>query len=372
MHDVAIIGGGLAGLASSIELSLKGYDVVLFEKNQYPFHRVCGEYISNESADYLNHLGVKLEELGAARINRFALSTERGKKLSTNLPLGGIGISRYTLDHELVKISKRLGTTVHDNTNVIQAQHQNLNTSKGDFQARIIIGAQGKRSNIDKQLKRAFIQTPLKNESNFIGVKYHLNADLPKDLIELHLFKDGYCGISAIEEDKYCFCYLSKSSNLKAGMNIEDLEDKVLSKNPILKDYLSRFEKRYDQPKVISQINFQNKEKEASSILFAGDAAGLIAPLSGNGMSMALQSAHLLQKEVALFLDQKQNLETTSTNYSSAWNKAFKTRFAFSGLMQKAFFNPIFMAGLVYSANNFPPLATMIIRKTHGEEFYKG
>ena len=87
MHDVAIIGGGLAGLALSVELSSKGYDVVLFEKNTYPFHKVCGEYIPNESVAYLNHLGANLNALGAANINQFALSTLHGNKMSSTLPV---------------------------------------------------------------------------------------------------------------------------------------------------------------------------------------------------------------------------------------------------------------------------------------------
>ena len=48
-YDVAIIGGGLAGLSSAIELRLAGYDVILFEQEKYPFHKVCGEYVSLES-----------------------------------------------------------------------------------------------------------------------------------------------------------------------------------------------------------------------------------------------------------------------------------------------------------------------------------
>ncbi|TAE50818.1 MAG: FAD-dependent oxidoreductase, partial [Cytophagales bacterium] len=45
-YEVAIIGGGLAGLTNAILLANAGKKVILFEKNQYPFHRVCGEYIS--------------------------------------------------------------------------------------------------------------------------------------------------------------------------------------------------------------------------------------------------------------------------------------------------------------------------------------
>lgn len=372
MHDVAIIGGGLAGLALSIELSSKGYDIVLFEKNSYPFHKVCGEYISNESAAYLNHLGVNLNTLGAANIDQFALSTLDGNKMSSALPLGGIGISRYKLDSELANISNARGAQIIDNTNVISIEKSKLTTTAGDFDARIIIGAHGKRSTIDKKLNRPFIQNPLSAKDNFIGVKYHVRADFPKDLIELHIFKNGYCGISAIEDDKYCMCYLSKASNLASGMTIDELEASVLSQNPILKDYLTRFERIYDQPKVISQINFQNKEKGNDSILYAGDAAGLIAPLSGNGMSMALHGAHMLQNEISKFLEGQQNENTTLVNYTDLWKNAFNQRFRFSKVMQLAFFSPNFMNGLVKSANIFPPLASTIIKQTHGKAFFKG
>ena len=42
-YDIAIIGGGLAGLSLAIQGADKGYKTVVFEKEQYPFHKVCGE-----------------------------------------------------------------------------------------------------------------------------------------------------------------------------------------------------------------------------------------------------------------------------------------------------------------------------------------
>ncbi|MGZ4157476.1 MAG: FAD-dependent oxidoreductase, partial [Bacteroidia bacterium] len=45
-YQVSIIGGGLAGLTLAVQLADAGYSCVLFEKNKYPFHKVCGEYIS--------------------------------------------------------------------------------------------------------------------------------------------------------------------------------------------------------------------------------------------------------------------------------------------------------------------------------------
>lgn len=91
VHDVIIIGGGLAGLTAAIDLSRYGYDIVLFETNSYPRHKVCREYISNEVYAYLKNLGIDLLAAGAVAITDFEISTVNGCKTATKLPLGGMG-----------------------------------------------------------------------------------------------------------------------------------------------------------------------------------------------------------------------------------------------------------------------------------------
>ena len=101
--NVIIIGGGLAGLSSAIHLSKENIRVLVIEKNAYPKHKVCGEYISNEVLPYLKFLEIDVFELGAQKINKFELSTPKNKLIKARLPLGGFGISRYTLDNALAK-----------------------------------------------------------------------------------------------------------------------------------------------------------------------------------------------------------------------------------------------------------------------------
>src|SRR5437762_8067641 len=112
--EVAIAGGGLAGLALAILLARKGYSVVLFEKEQYPFHKVCGEYISYESWDFLQDLGVDLDALNVSHIKRLQVSAPNGKMLEQDLTLGGFGISRYALDHTLALIARASGVTIEE------------------------------------------------------------------------------------------------------------------------------------------------------------------------------------------------------------------------------------------------------------------
>ena len=96
--DVIIIGGGLAGLTNAIHLSKFKYRVLIIEKNSYPKHKVCGEYISNEVLPYLNSLGIDPIKEGAKKISKVQDSTTKSNLIKGELHLGGLGMSRYFLE----------------------------------------------------------------------------------------------------------------------------------------------------------------------------------------------------------------------------------------------------------------------------------
>src|ERR1700730_12175158 len=120
-YDVAIIGGGLGGLALSIQSARAGYRTILFEKEKYPFHRVCGEYISLESWNFLEELGLPLSDMNLPLITKLLVSAPNGKYIEQDLPLGGFGISLYTIDYELSKIAKLEGVELLAETKITDA-----------------------------------------------------------------------------------------------------------------------------------------------------------------------------------------------------------------------------------------------------------
>src|ERR1700759_3763417 len=124
-YDVAIVGGGLAGLSLSILLTRKGYRVCLFEKEIYPFHKVCGEYISMESWDFLVGLGIPLNDWGLPKIHQLIVTAPNGESLQESLPLGGFGISRYKLDASLAAIAKKENVDLFENTKVNNIHFEN-------------------------------------------------------------------------------------------------------------------------------------------------------------------------------------------------------------------------------------------------------
>lgn len=373
-YDIAIIGGGLAGLALSIQSAKAGFKVVLFEKEQYPFHRVCGEYISLESWDFIESLGLNLSELNLPIVNRLMVTAPNGNSIEQPLDLGGFGISRYTIDKALYDLAKGLRVRVEAGVKVddivFEADMFSVHSSVGIIQSRVAVGSFGKRSNLDVKWKRPFILGKQKKLDNFIGVKYHIDIDWPKDLIALHNFKDGYCGISNIEEGKTCLCYLTTAQNLKThGGSIAFMEQAVLKANPHLKKIIEKAIHLYEAPVTIAQISFERKSLIEHHVLMVGDAGGMITPLCGNGMSMALHGSKLAFETIAPFLRNEITRESMEQRYARVWTNTFGKRLTVGRWVQR-FFGKIWMTNLFIAIlKPFPFLVRAIVKQTHGEGF---
>jgi flavin-dependent dehydrogenase len=205
-YDVAVIGGGLAGLSLSILLANAGNKIILFEKEKYPFHKVCGEYISMESWKFIESLGLPLSQFDLPVIKKLIVSSPCGNFLDAKLDLGGFGISRYFLDNELKQIAEKNGVIILEETKVNEVNfHDEIFTVKyngGEITSSVVAGSFGKRSNLDVKWQRKFIKRKPGKLNNYIGVKYHVKCELPPDTIALHNFKNGYCGISKVEKNQ--------------------------------------------------------------------------------------------------------------------------------------------------------------------------
>jgi len=373
-YDAAIIGGGLAGLCLSIQLAGEGYKIVLFEKEQYPFHKVCGEYISLESRGFLERLGVPLSSWQLPLINQFQVTDVKGRLFKFPLPLGGFGVSRYKLDEALYQIALQKGVTIFTNTKVADVQFVNetfvIQSSAGTITAAIAAGCFGKRSNLDVKWSRNFVQQKANKLNNYIGIKYHIRYPHPVDTIALHNFNNGYCGISKIEGDRYCLCYLTTADNLKQNNNsIEQMEQQVLQQNPMLKDIFTRAEFLYKEPLAISQISFDKKLQVENHVLMLGDAAGMITPLCGNGMSMAMHGSKLAFESIRLFLQNKISRGQMEEQYTANWKQQFSKRLWMGRNVQRLFGGNTSTSLFFRTMKALPVLARLIIRTTHGKPF---
>jgi len=370
LKRVIIIGGGLAGLTCALQLARAGISCTVIEKKEYPFHRVCGEYISNEVVPFLTSSRLYPTEFNPPQIKNFLLSAVNGRHEKMKLDLGGFGISRFTFDNFLFRIAKGAGAEFLLNEEVEKVSFANnkfnVHTTRTEIEADVVVGTFGKRSKIDKFLHRQFLNV----KSPYVAVKYHIRCEHPDDLIALHNFSGGYCGMSNIEEKKTTLCYLTHRDVLKRFKNIMTMEQSVLFKNPFLRHVFTNSEFLYPKPEVINEVSFVTKSPIVDHILMAGDSAGMIAPLCGNGMAMAIHSGKILSDLIIEYVDSSiRSRDWLEQHYISAWNAQFKRRLWIGRQVQKLFGNRITSQLAVGLAINSRPLANLIIKNTHGEPF---
>ncbi|MEC5156249.1 NAD(P)/FAD-dependent oxidoreductase [Chryseobacterium sp. MP_3.2] len=366
--EVIIIGGGLAGLISAIHLTKLGCKVVVIEKNSYPKHKVCGEYISNEVLPYFAWLDVEIESLNPTHISTLQFSSESGRTIETRLPLGGFGISRYTLDEFLYE------KALSQNCEILEDQVNEVIFKDDSFEihlasgkiltSKVVLGGFGKRSNLDVKMKRNFIE----KKSPWLGVKSHYQGEFDEKVVGLHNFKGGYCGVSKVENNLLNICYLTNFKSFKKFKNIEEFQGKVFAQNPHLKNILENSTTVFEKPLTISQICFEKKKNVEDHILMMGDTAGLIHPLCGNGMAMAIHSAKLASEQAIEFLNANISREQMEQKYTLNWNKNFKRRLWYGRILGSTFEHSKLSEILTSLITYLPFLLPVIIRKTHGKE----
>lgn len=372
LRDVIVIGGGLAGLVSAIEFSRAGFSTLLIERKSYPYHKVCGEYVSHEVLDYLRSLGFDPYDHGAARIERLRLSTPSGKNLYSPLDPGGFGLSRFAMDDALQQLAQRYGAEIRTNTRVTDIQQEDegflVKAGPETWQARICIGSWGKRDVLDKKLGRDF----LKEHTGYMGVKYHIRTDLPEDEIGLDNFPGGYCGVSRVENGVYNLCYLYQRKFGGNYKTIHELEEAQLFQNPRLASIFRNSDFLFEQPVSINEISFAARTQQERGIFLAGDTAGLITPLCGNGMSMAIAGARILATtifESGLLKKPRFSIaerDTVLERYGKAWRKQFGQRLFWGRKIQSCFGAPMLSEIALRSLHAIPPLERWLISKTHG------
>lgn len=371
MKTVIIIGGGIAGLIAAIRLVRCGVACTVIEKKKYPFHRVCGEYISNETKSFLLQEGLYPETFRPAQITEFQLSSVNGKNTTLTLDVGGFGISRYAFDYFLYQKARQAGVEFLLETEVENVEWKDncfvIKTAKHELTCMLAVGTFGKRSSLDARLHRDFF----KKRSPYVGVKYHIRIQHPPNLIALHNFVGGYCGISNVEDGKTNLCYLTHRGNLKRFKSIREMEEHILFRNPYLKSIFINAEFLFDKPEAINEISFETKEPVCNHILMAGDAAGMIAPLCGNGIAMAIHSAKILSEVIRKYLEQKSFArELMEKEYTALWNKTFARRLWFGRQIQNKLFGSELSSSLAINLAIYSkPFARALIKKTHGSVF---
>ena len=293
--DNVVIGGGPAGSILAMRLAAAGREVVLLEKEREPHDKVCGEFLSREAVAYLRQSGIDPRELGASAITRVRL-TSGDRTVEARLPFTAMSLSRLVLDEALLKRAQGAGCEVrrgafverlekHDDRWVMRLR------GGGAIRAGAVFMAAGKHD-LNAWERRGATQHDL------VGFKIHwrlmpAQTDTLRDVMELFLFRDGYGGLSLVENETANLCFVIRCSRLRELGGWNELLQTMCDELPILRDRLNGAMARWTKPLAISPIPYGYVAQTADGVWRVGDQAAVIPSFTGDGMAIALHSGSL-------------------------------------------------------------------------------
>lgn len=262
---VTMAGGGLAGLSLAVGLRARGVPVEVHEAGRYPRHRVCGEFISGVERSTLEQLGIDAD-LADALLHRGVAWFREGRLIHEDvMPSPALGISRHRLDLRLRDRVRGLGGIVHEGSRVAREPREG----------------------------RVWTAGRIPRPGSWVGLKCHFEGlEMAADL-EMHLGANGYAGMAGVEDGRVNVCGLFRVERGRRAPGPELLlEYLAAGGNAALVGRLRAA--RADEASFRAVAGFElGRQPVIRGLCAVGDAESMIPPFTGNGMSMAFQSAEL-------------------------------------------------------------------------------
>lgn len=339
---ITIIGGGLAGLTLGIGLRRRGVPVTIWEAGNYPRHRVCGEFISGRGQASLTRLGLREKLIAAGTIpaRSVAFFSERMASRSCELPEPAWSLSRYALDDLLANEFRNAGGELKENT-----RWRDATVPEGT------VRASGRR-----------VQ-PVVNGWRWFGLKIHArNMPLTADL-EMHLWRGGYMGMSRLKNGEINICGLFRRPPGEDGPK----KWQLLLRGERGTPRYQRLERaEFDEQSFCSVAGLSLTPRRAaeSTECCLGDSIAMIPPVTGNGMSMAFESAEIAADPLADYSAGKISWTDARQTLARKCDVTFARRLAWAAWLQRLMFMPSLQNTLVLFAPRWNWLWRLLVSKT--------
>ncbi len=362
-YGLMVAGAGPAGSACAITAARAGVRVLLLEKDKFPRHKVCGEFVSSESLRLLESLlgGHLLEnrqfdarpEITSARIFL------DHKSVSLPVAPAARSIPRFDLDAALLESARRSGVHAQEGVTVRGVDQREvaglsifeIRTAGKTFTARAVVNTTGRWSQLT--------QFPAAGKAKWIGLKAHFTEAAPPNSVDLYFFPGGYCGVQPVARDTVNACAMVQAG---AAHSLEE----VFASHPELwrrsRDWEARF------PAITtSQLYFRPPETEDRGMTLAGDAAGFIDPFAGDGISLALHSGTLAAESLVPFFAGKRSLAKSQQQYRTAYFKRFAPAFRNAARLRMLLSAPAWLSSKLIGLAGTRPVARMMVRGTRAQ-----
>lgn len=341
-RPVTIVGGGLAGLTLGIILRRERVPVTLWEAGRYPRHRVCGEFVSGRGRRVLQSLGLEALFLrhGAVLASTASFHSSRRSGLPQPLPEPALCLSRHTMDAILADEFTKLGGELRAGERW-----------QGDPAATGLVMAAGRRA------------TPTLEGWRWFGLKSHatglrLDADL-----EMHLGANGYVGLCRLPDDRVNVCGLFRSRPDQP--DARSWRERLIG--PAGTPLLARLAgAAFDEASMsaVAGLDLASHPEFSPVECRIGDALAVIPPVTGNGMSMAFESARIAADSLLDWSIGTRSWKETNSVVARNLEEAFSARLRIARWLQQGLFVSALQETLVGLVSRRPAFLGTMFRLT--------
>jgi flavin-dependent dehydrogenase len=291
LHDVAIVGGGPAGLALAIQCASRGLSTVVLERRSFPCDKACGEGLMPAGARSLERLGVRalLSDDDCTAFEGIRYVQEDGTTATARLAGGGLGVRRVALSDALARRARAVGASVREGTALKSHARTRsgfqLATDAGPLDARLLVAADG----LSSALRRSEgLERVVRGPRRF-GMRRHFRCSPWSSFVEVHFAEHAEAYVTPVGRRRVGIAFLWEDGRLPAPISYQAL----LALFPKLLDRVRGME---SDSQVSGAGPFERgaRRQVTDQFVLFGDAAGYVDALTGEGLSLAFHCAEVL------------------------------------------------------------------------------
>ena len=339
-YDVIVCGGGPSGSTTAFYAAKAGMKVLLIDKSKFPRDKACGGLLTARLFDELPELEPYIKpviECASSDVNLYSPSMKY--RIDFEFPVGTPwNITREVFDNAVLEAARDVGAEIMTQTRVSDFEFNGgvtVKTSKGDFKSKMVIGATGPADKLadivrekrnlkpwnDKQMGTALMWEPVVGKE-FVDENYG-----DKRSLLVHFEPGGIKGYGWV---------FPKKEILNIGSGAHNTSIKSIKIKEIWKDYINLLKKDGYFPKdqkippvkgAPLPLSGPIKATTMDYTLLVGDSAGMVSPLSGEGIYYGMHAGKIAVDTIKKALETGDYSQQHLDQYHRDWNKLFGKEF---------------------------------------------
>src|SRR6266550_2420894 len=352
LFDVAIVGGGPAGSSCAASCAVGGLRTLVLDREKFPREKVCGDCLNPSCWPVLERLALaeKVQDLPHSKLCSVEFIAIDGREVIVDLPSGAnceISVKRSPFDDLLLRRARELGSNIHAQTTVTgltRNDNWHIETASGEFfQARILIGADGRNSTVAHLCN--LLPRPARER---VALQAHI--PLPRDFgnrIVLQFLREGYSGQASVNETQLNLCLVGTPPTISK-----------------LRRWAERqFQLPTDQGwRTITPLTPSPLPSAHENLFFVGDASRLVEPFTGEGIYYALRSGELAAN-AAVKTIRRQDRPAPLREFNRQYAAMYRGRLWINRLAREAVLRPQLGSFFVHTARVNPSILKLLTAK---------